>query len=131
MLLLDTHTWVWLAVEPRRLSKEAAGAIRRAASRGELAIAAITLWEVAMLFARGRLKASRTLEKELAALVERTSVAVLEVTPAVAAIAAQLPDDVPDDPADRMIIATAMSHGLSLVTKDARIQDSGACRTIW
>ena len=54
MILLDTHAWLWLCLEPRRLSAPAGAAIRRAVNGGGLAIASITLWEVAMMLARGR-----------------------------------------------------------------------------
>jgi hypothetical protein len=45
VIVLDTHAWLWLCLEPRRLSAAAAG-IRRATKNGGLAIASITLWEV-------------------------------------------------------------------------------------
>ena len=49
MILLDTHVLVMLALDPRRLSKAAARAIARAVAGDGLAIASITLWEIALL----------------------------------------------------------------------------------
>jgi PIN domain nuclease of toxin-antitoxin system len=129
--LLDTHALLWLASEPKKLSRAATAAITRAAKTGALAIASITLLETAWLLASGRVRSSGTVAKALADLLEATGVEVLELTPDVAATAAQLPDTVPADPADRVIVATAIVHGISLITRDGRIADSAACRTIW
>jgi PIN domain nuclease of toxin-antitoxin system len=113
------------------LSKVAAGAIRRAARRGELAIASITLWELAALFSAGRLRGSGTVEASIRAIVDSARVAVLEVTVEIAALSVQWPDTVPADPADRLIVGTAAQHAIALVTRDARLRQSGGCRTIW
>jgi len=131
VILLDTHAWLWLCLEPRRLSAAAAAAIRRAMRGGGLAVASITLWEVAMMIARGRVLPQGTPEAWLGALIDRSGVTVKEITPAVAAVAAHLPDDFPGDPADRLIAATARADGIGLVTRDARIRQSSMVETIW
>ena len=131
MILLDTHAWLWLCLEPRRLSSAAAGAVRRAVTDGGLAIASISLWEVAMMLARGRVIPQGTPEAWLNALIDRSGVTIREITPAVATVAAQFPDDFPGDPADRLIAATARADGMSLVSRDARIRASPAVETIW
>jgi PIN domain nuclease of toxin-antitoxin system len=131
MILLDTHVLVWLVAEPRKLSKEASAAIRRNAARGALAIASITLWELAMLLSTGRLRGSGTVEASVCAIIDGAGATVMELTPEIAALAAQLPESVPADPADRLIVATAAAHSVTLITRDARIRDSGSCRTIW
>jgi len=131
VILLDTHAWLWLCVEPRRLSAAAAGAIRRALNGGGLAIASITLWEVAMLLARERVIPQGTPETWLGALIDRSGVTVKEITPAVAALAAHFPGDFPGDPADRLIAATARAEGMCLVSRDARMRGSPLVETIW
>lgn len=131
VILLDTHVLVWLATEPKRLSRQASSAIRRALRSGGIAIASISLWEVAMLLAHGRLRAAGTADAVIRLLVEETGVAVLELTPTVAALATQLPDDFPRDPADRLIAATARDRGLLLVTADERIRACPLVRTVW
>jgi PIN domain nuclease of toxin-antitoxin system len=125
VIVLDTHAWLWLCLEPRRLSRGAAAAIRRAAKGGGLAIASITLWEVAMMVVRGRVIPQGTPEAWLAALVDK------EITPSVAALATHFPDDFPGDPADRLIAATARSEGVALVSRDARILASRVVDTVW
>lgn len=131
MIVLDTHAWLWLGLEPRRLSSTATSAIRRAANAGGLAIASITLWEVAMMIAGGRVVPQGTPEAWLAALVERSGVTIKEITPAVAALATHLPGDFPGDPADRLIAATARVEGAPLVSRDQRMRASRMVETIW
>ena len=131
VILLDTHAWLWLCLEPRRLSATAAGGIRRALHDGGLAVASITLWEVAMMVARGRVIPQGTAEAWISALIDRSGVGIKGITPAVAALAAHFPDDFPGDPADRLIAATARAEGVSLVTRDARIRASALVETIW
>jgi PIN domain nuclease of toxin-antitoxin system len=53
MILLDTHVLAWLVADPARLSRSAASAIRRARANQGIGIAAISLWELALLFSRG------------------------------------------------------------------------------
>lgn len=131
MILLDTHVLVWLATEPKRLSRSASSAIRRALRSGGIAIASISLWEIAMLVAVGRIRAAGTADAVIRLLVEETRVLVLEISPSVAALAMQFPEDFPRDPADRLIAATARDRGLSLVTADERIRACPLVRTIW
>lgn len=131
MILLDTHVLVWLAVEPRRLSRPAVSAIRRATAADGIAIASITLWELAFLFARGRLRTHGTIEASVQRLLDATRVVVREITPVIAALAMHFPDDFSGDPADRLIAATARAEGLSLATADERIHASRLVKTVW
>jgi PIN domain nuclease of toxin-antitoxin system len=131
LILLDTHVLVWLAVEPRRLSRRAVAAIQSGFASGGVGIASISLWELAMLFVRGRLRAPGTPDAAIRQLVEQTSVSVHEITPEIAVLSAQFPEGFPADPADRLIAATARAHGIPLVTRDARIRTSPLLQSIW
>jgi PIN domain nuclease of toxin-antitoxin system len=131
VILLDTHVWVWLAADPKRLSRTAAAAIRRAAESGGIGIGSISLWELAVLFDRGRLRASGTIESSVRSIIEGTGIVIHEITPEIAALATAFPDDFPQDPADRLIGATARSLGLPLVTRDQRIHQSSLLKAIW
>ena len=113
MILLDTQVLIWTVSSPERLSKAATRAVRAAAREGGIAVAAITLWEIAFLMRRGRLRPSGTVEAALGDMLSRSGTAVRPLTPAVAAIATQLPDAFPRDPADRLIAATAMAAARS------------------
>jgi PIN domain nuclease of toxin-antitoxin system len=128
VILLDTHVLLWLANEPRRLSATASKAIREAGQDG-IAISAITVWELVLIAAKGRVTLNGTVE----AFVEKiTSRMVIQpITVKVAVIASQFPTTYPKDPADRLIGATAVSESMALVSADQNIQQSGIVRAIW
>lgn len=129
LILLDTHALVWWRAQAERLSKPAAAAIRRAQASSGLAIAAVTLWELALLARRGAFEIRGTLQGMLEQL--SAGVTVLPLTAEVAALAAQFGPDYPTDPADRLIGATALSSGLVLVTRDESIRRSKLINTLW
>lgn len=131
MILLDTHALVWSVIQPRRLSRTAAFAIRRGRAGGGIGISAITLWELSLLFSRGQIQASGTIENSIQEMIDTSGVIVRPLTPTVTALASQFPEDYPRDPADRLIGATARAEGVPLVTYDERIRHSKLIRTIW
>jgi PIN domain nuclease of toxin-antitoxin system len=131
VILLDTHVILILVSNPDHLSKSATRAIRRAETAGGVAIASITLWEIALLIHDRRVVVEGSTESFLRQIAGRPDLSVLELTPEIAGLAYQFPPDFPYDPADRIIAATARAHGLPLVTKDQRMQDSQLLRTIW
>lgn len=126
MILLDTHVVIWLASGGQRLSASAENAIQN--SQG-LAISAISLWELAMIGHRGRIRITLTLESFLRDVEARFN--VIPISAGVCAKAMALPESYPKDPADRLIGATALVEGISLVTADRNIRRSRAVPTIW
>ena len=131
MILLDTHVLVWLVGQPEKLSKAAASAIRRARSSDGICIADVTVWELAFLFTRGVLQSRGTVENAVRTILDRSAVAVRPITPEIAALAAQFPNDYPRDPIDRLIGGTARAEGLALITRDEDIRNSPLLKTIW
>lgn len=131
MTVVDTHALAWWLAGSARLSPAARRAIAREQAAGGLAIASVTLMELAQLAARGQIRTGRTPVDWLREAVAQTRVAVRDVTPEIAATAAFLPLGFPADPFDRLITATALAEKAPLVTADRRIQDSGVVRTIW
>jgi len=129
MILLDTHALVWLAAEPKMLSQRAQRAIAAAYDHGGIAIAAITLWELAWLAVHGRIKYQGTPDAFVEAISAR--VAVRPLTPKIAFVATQFPASYSADPCDRLIGATARSEGIALVTKDRNIRASSDVMTVW
>ena len=116
-MLLDTHAVHWWSAEPHRLSDNATAAVE---SADELAVSAVTWYELAWLAHHGRIEVTGTIRAWLDAIALHVRTAT--VTPAIAGGAASLPATFPGDPADRMIYATAVEHGWRLVTKDGRLR---------
>lgn len=122
--LLDTHAALWLALGSRKLGAKARRKLQTAAS-SELALSDISLYELASLDARGRIKLADGFLRELAA-----HVTLLSIEPDIAAVAARLA--LPQgDPFDRMIVATALHHELTLVTADLAITESRLVPVLW
>jgi PIN domain nuclease of toxin-antitoxin system len=94
-----------------------------------VAVSAITVWELALLFSRGRIQGYGTVEASVRVLIE--GVSIRPITAEIAALATQFPDDYPRDPADRLIGATARAEGLTLVTRDEKIRRSPLLKTVW
>jgi PIN domain nuclease of toxin-antitoxin system len=117
MVLLDTHVVQWWSAEPERISRAATKAISEA---DELAVAAISWFELAWLARHERIVVTIPLRSWLEQLSEQ--VRTVGITPAIADTAVSLPSAFPGDPADRLIFATAVEHGVKLVTKDRRLQ---------
>ena len=131
MILLDTHVLVWLLVDEDRLSRRATSAIQRARVSDGLAIADVTMWELAFLIARGTLRTRGTIENTVYNFVTRSGANVRPITAEIAALATQFPDNYPKDPIDRLIGATARAEGIALVTRDEKIRRSPLLKTIW
>jgi PIN domain nuclease of toxin-antitoxin system len=131
VILLDTHVLVWLVADEDRLSRYARSAIERARGSDGLAIADVTIWELAFLIARGILRTRGTIENAVHDFVTRSGVNVRPITAEIAALATQFPDDYPRDPIDRLIGATARAEGIALVTRDEKIRNSPLLKTIW
>jgi PIN domain nuclease of toxin-antitoxin system len=129
VILLDTHVLIWAVDDSSHLSRAAASAIRRARANDGLTISAISLWELASLFANKKIDPHGTVEASIRLLTRK--VAVWPITVEIAALAAQFPSDYSGDPADRLIGATARAEGITLITKDERIRKSPLIRTLW
>jgi PIN domain nuclease of toxin-antitoxin system len=130
VILLDTHVVVWLAFDQSQLSRNAKAAINDARQNGDgLAISDITLLELTTLSRKARIRLDISLESFLHEVEARFIVLPISGRACVRALA--LPATYPKDPADRMIGATAIVEGMSLLTADREIRRSRALRTIW
>ncbi len=118
-LLLDTHVLLWVLSDEARLGTKARRRIDKESTRGTLAISAITFWEIAMLSLRKRVAISPK-GPALRAHVLGLGVHELSIDGAVAELAARLSPSHPD-PADCLLVATALEHDVPLVTADARL----------
>ena len=131
MILLDTHTWVWWLLAPQRLSQQASVCIEKAEQDDAIGVAVISCWELAMLVAKNRVGLSVDVEQWIARSFDIPGVHLVEFTPTIAVLATRLEAGAPNDPVDRMLIATAKVHGCPLVTRDERIRAYPQVATIW
>lgn len=117
-ILLDTHVVHWWSAEPQRVSKRARAALEEA---DELAVAAISWFELAWLARHERIIVNVPVRSWLLGLSRH--VRTIGLSPEITDTAVALPSAFPGDPADRLIFATAVEHGLKLVTKDRAIRE--------
>ena len=128
MIIADTHAWVWWVGARRLLSRKA---LRAFDSADEIGVSVISCWEVVMLVAKRRLELDRDVETWIAQALALPRVGVLDLTPDVALAATKFVGWRDGDPADRIIVATAMAHRASVVTKDRRILAFSAAQSVW
>jgi PIN domain nuclease of toxin-antitoxin system len=131
LILLDTHAWVWWVGSPEHLSPRARRALDKAATGEGLFVSSISTWEVALLVAKGRLRLSTPVASWIGASEALPFLRFVPVDNAIALLAVTLPGPLHDDPADRIIAATALSLGAELVTKDRRLIEYPHLRTLW
>ena len=132
MILLDTHAWVWWVSDPERLPPPARAAIGDSLDAGHpVRVSSISVWEVAMLVQRGRLELTMDLGDWIAHAEAAPEIAFVPVDNRVAAGAVALDDFAHRDPADRIIVATALHLGATLITADARLRDYAPVATVW
>jgi PIN domain nuclease of toxin-antitoxin system len=130
VILVDTHVVVWLAFDQDRISRKARTAIDNARKNADgLAISDITLLELATLASKGRIHLNISLESFLREVESRF--VVLPISGRACARAVGFSAAYPKDPADRIIGATALVEGLSLLTADREIRRSRTVQTIW
>lgn len=130
MIVLDTQILLFDALEPRRLSRRARGALAEGTGAGSLACSDISLWEIAMAIARRRVAAGPSPLGFMQDLLQSRSIRVLPITPEIAVLA-QSDEFAHGDAADRIIAATALAHRARLVSADARLRRIRALSVVW
>ena len=129
MILVDTHAAIWLTDDQDEISRRALDAILMERASGGIAVSAITLWEIGSLMRKGRITVAMPLLTYLGKM--ETVFVVLPIDARVAERSFGFGSLYPKDPADRIIGATAVVHGLKLVTRDKQIRSSGEVDCIW
>jgi PIN domain nuclease of toxin-antitoxin system len=132
-LLLDTCALIW-TVEDQLMSVPAQDAINRANAGGHpIYVSPISAWERGMLVAKGRMSSPLPPVAWFERVVSRPELALAALTPAILTEASFLPGQLHNDPADRIIIATARALDLTIVTRDRailRYGDQGHVRAL-
>ncbi len=125
-VLLDTHVLLWWMEQSPRLPRALAQALERELAAGRpFAVADVTLWEIALLVERGRVRLKRSLAGVLEMIEDSPEVRLLPISARVALEATRLPESFPRDPIDRLLAAVSRSYGLALASLDERIRRSG------
>ena len=128
MIVLDTATWIWRASDPKRLTASA----RRAIDRAERAlVSAISVWEVAMLVAKRRIQLDRPVEQWVDIALALPGIQLAPLEPAIAVRSTRLPGEFHPDPADRIIVATALENAVPIITPDDRIRSYPHVQSAW
>ena len=131
MIVLDTHVWVWFVSTPDILSKKARKAIDAALTKKSIFISSISAWEVALLVAKERLFLTIPVEDWITKSERLPFFHFLPVDNSIAVKSVNLPDPFHKDPADRIVVATAITIGAPIVTKDEKLLNYPHVETIW
>ena len=127
MLLLDTHVWLWLMNGDERIKRSGfVPMIQKAVKTSAIKVASISLWEVAMLAARGKISLAEGTLDWIKKALSAPGITVCPLTPEIAVDSTILPGKFHGDPADRIIVASARILNATLLTLDQQILDYAA-----
>lgn len=116
MILIDTHIGIWWVSQPDRLSQPQRAALQ-ANKKDVIGVSAISCWEVAKLVQGGRLDLQRPFQDWFALALGYPGIQLLPLTPQIAILSTQLQDHFRSDPADELIIATALTFLIALCSQ--------------
>ena len=131
MVVLDTQVWLWWTHDPSRLSSRALHAIREAEKADGLLVSVISVWEIAVKSALGKLELSMDMDAWFQQARVYPNLLVEPVSASDAIASTRLPGEFHRDPADRIIVALSRRHGVALVTADKLIRDYAHVVTVW
>jgi PIN domain nuclease of toxin-antitoxin system len=126
--LLDTHVWVWALEEPEKLGSKARSVLQDLDNVRLLS--AISALEIARWIYFGKLHFSQPLSDWIHASMRALMATAIDLTPAVAVEAYSLPGHLHQDPADRILVASARLSSATLVTADKRLLNYKHVRTM-
>ena len=131
MTILDTHVLVWFVSSPEKLSEEVRKHLDREIKRDGLLASSISVWEIYMLVKKGRLRLSMNLDTWIDKVEQLAFLQFIPVDNKIAASSVILPEPLHNDPADRIILATAREYAATLVTSDTQLLNYPHVRTLW
>ncbi len=127
-LLLDTCALLWLVGDPEQLSDPALEAL--SAEDAQLFVSAISAFEVALKVRKGKLALSQPAREWFKGALLAHRLVEVPISSSIAAHACEVPL-AHGDPADRMIVATALLEGMSVVTSDRLIRACPGLSVVW
>lgn len=131
MIVIDTHVLVWWLTRAPGLSRKAERTLAAHGDPGQIVVSAISLLEIATAIRRDRLRLNVPLDQWLADMKSLPEIRLEPVSADIAVLAGGLAEPMHGDPADRLIVATASTLGVPLVTGDKKLRASRGVKTIW
>jgi PIN domain nuclease of toxin-antitoxin system len=131
MIVLDTHVMIWRVLSPKDITAKARKVIQQAQKNQSILASEISFWEIAMLIKKQRLKIDADALTFINLLCRANHYHFTGITPEIAHVSVNLPDDINRDPADRIICATAIVSHATLITADQNLRASKAIKTTW
>jgi len=131
VIVLDTHVLVWWVSGSGRISARAKRAIDQGLRRGPAVVSTMSVLEIATAVRRGRLELNSPLDQWLTDLRALPELQFQPVSAGIAELAGSFDEATPGDPADRIIVATALTLRAKLVTADERLRASPIVVTVW
>ena len=119
--LLDTHTFLWAAFSPAKLSAKAKREISSVENR--VYVSTVSFWEISLKFALGKIELEHCTPDDMPDIAAQMRVEIIQPTPQETASFHQLPKAGHKDPFDRMIIWQAIQQSLVLISKDAEFPE--------
>ena len=129
--LLDTHTWIWWNMNPKRLSAKVKRLISEPARYEELLLSAISPWEFCKLLDKKRLTIACDPEEWMNEALDMPKLRLVPLTPTLSFKATNLPQPFHQDPADQIIVATAREENATILTTDQLILNYENVKTFW
>jgi len=129
--LLDTHTWVWWYMRPQKLSRKVTNLIGDTNRYDELLLSAISPWEFCKLLEKGRIAISCNPEDWLNAAFDLPKLRLIQLSPLLAYRSTVLPQPFHHDPADQIIVASALQENATILTKDRNILEYDHVKSLW
>jgi PIN domain nuclease of toxin-antitoxin system len=129
VIVLDTHALLWWALDPEQLSPKAAEVLGQMEAEGGFA-SAISIWELGIKVKRRKLELPLSVDELARRIAASATVELLPVDTNTWLESLSLAWE-HSDPADRVIVATAVLKGLPLLTKDSVIHDFAGVTCIW
>lgn len=131
MIVLDTHVLIWWVDVPNKLSKKARKAIEEEKFKKGILISSISVFEINILVKKNKLELISNPGAWLGKIESLPFIKFIPVDNKIAADSVNLPDFYHKDPADRIIIATALNEGVKLITADKKILNYPLVQSIW
>lgn len=131
MIVVDTNIIIWDALKPDMLSENAKKTIALANREDGIIFCEISLWEIAMLIKKGRIRVDSGYRKFIKLLLESNNHILQGITPEIAELSSTVQLGANKDPADRIIAATSIIKDAKLVTADKDLRQSKNISTIW